>query len=178
MIATPELKEEIYQAAADEFERKYHNPEFKGGNCVHWSLCAARVLNRYGFKPIIQGGTLQWPMVTEEEDDKVTMSHMGYVWSPNNQISLAAMAAGYMPEMHVWLGLLDTQEIIDFSTGNFSKWALAHNLPWRMPPSPKYLWGKPPPWTVYEAIEEATVLAFQLMQTVINSERIVPVIAI
>ena len=63
--------------------------------------------------------------------------------------------------MHAWVGLPDTQEVVDLTTRNFPKACLAVlGEPWLGPEPPDYLWQhEMPNWVVYEANEQATLYA-------------------
>ena len=66
---------------------------------------------------------MQWKMVPPELDDGINPTHFSFLWSPGSPESRASVAAGHLPEMHVWVGLPDSGELVDFSTGAFRKLA-------------------------------------------------------
>jgi hypothetical protein len=58
--------------------------------------------------------------------------------------------------MHVWVGLPDSSELVDFSTGTFRKLAQERfGLRWLGPDPPAFIWGVPPDGTIYEPHKEA-----------------------
>jgi len=70
-----------------------------------------------------------------------------------------------LPEIHVWVGLPDSGEIVDFSTSTFKKLAIErHGLRWSGPDPPKFLWGIPPSGTIYRPHREATLFALELLK--------------
>ncbi|MEN6458227.1 MAG: hypothetical protein ABFC63_04800 [Thermoguttaceae bacterium] len=67
---------------------------------------------------------------------------------PANAMSVAL---GNLPEMHVWVGIVDRQEIVDFTTRHLKKAAAALG-PWTAADPPRYLWcptNQTPDWVVY-----------------------------
>lgn len=131
------------------------------GACVLLAHHTMEVLIEEGFRPLIQAGTMCWPRVTEEQDDGVSSTHFSYVWEPDHLQSQAQIAAGRLPEMHVWVGLIETGEVVDLTTRDFPR---AHrNLlaePWLGPLPPDYLWCRQlPEWVVYTPNAQATAYA-------------------
>jgi hypothetical protein len=139
-------KEEIYNLTFERFKsHKVWGAEFEDmpdfGRCIPWTVCGIEILRERGFNPVIQAGSLQWPMVSPENDDGVRMTHLAYMWTPDEPLSQLALAHGRLPEMHVWIGLPDRVEFVDFSTGALRKWADASGLEWTAPDPPKFFWS-------------------------------------
>ena len=67
-------------------------------------------------RPSIQAGSLQWPRIKPEDDDGVMNTHFAYMWTPGAYDSAMSVLMGNLPEMHVWVGIVDRQEVVDFTT--------------------------------------------------------------
>jgi hypothetical protein len=48
-----------------------------------------------------------------------------------------------LPEIHVWVGLPDQNELLDFATKFLPEQAAKEGLIWRTPPPPDFLWCGP-----------------------------------
>jgi len=120
---------------------------------------------------------MQWPRVHREEDDGRIDTHFAYTWSPTAPASRAALARGTLPEIHVWCGLPDTQELLDFSTRHFRQAARAAGLEWTAPDPPRFVWATAdtmPDWTVYTPDRGATLFACRLLARLFLPEYLVP----
>src|SRR3974390_692150 len=117
--------------------------DFEGhGECFWWTACGAIVLRRYGLKPVIQAGDAQWPILDPKCDDGKCSTHFSYMWSERDpNVSKMNMLLGGLPEIHTWLGLVETQELIDFSTGGIREQAEKHGLKWTAPDLPNFIWS-------------------------------------
>lgn len=135
------------EAAYEEVAARIRGDERIGGSfpsarCIFWSMYGVEVLRALGLRAILQAGTALWRIVRPEDDDGKRDTHFGYVWSPGEPASKEALKAGFMPEMHVWIGLPDSQEIVDFCTGFWPTQAqLLGGYDWRADLPPKYFWG-------------------------------------
>ena len=99
-----------------EIERQVARLEDRPGLCLYYAHHTAAVLRRHGLSAVIQAGSLQWPRVRHEEDDGRIDTHFAYMWTPSAADSALSVALGNLPEMHVWVGIVDRQEIVDFTT--------------------------------------------------------------
>jgi hypothetical protein len=78
------------------------------------------------------------------------------------------MSLGNLPEMHVWIGILDRQEIVDFTTRYLKAAAADHGMAWTADDPPPYLWcpaSATPDWVVYKPNKEATLYACNILNT-------------
>lgn len=110
------------------------------GLCLHYAKETLAVFARHGRKAVIQAGSLQWPCLRPEDDDGVISTHFAYMWSPGNLTSAFSVALGNLPEMHCWVGLLEEQEIVDFSIRHLKAAATASGVNWTAADPPPYLW--------------------------------------
>jgi hypothetical protein len=77
------------------------------------------------------------------------------------------MLSGLLPEIHVWAGIVESQELLDLSTG---AWPAACQrllgLDWPGIRPPEFFWGKELPNVAhYEAKPQATIFAGRLIET-------------
>lgn len=141
------------------------------GKCLYIAHAVAATLFAHGLRPVIQAGSMQWPLVRREKDDGASSTHFAYMWEPYSLPSLASVAAGYLPEMHVWVGLIETQEVIDFSTRHFKAHAEACGLRWTAADPPPYLWANAdnwPDWVRYTPNRDATLYACRILRSLFH----------
>jgi len=99
------------------------------GACLYWAqvICDAYA---FGLYPCLQAGSMLWRMVPDALDDGTRDYALRFVWSPDSARSRAQIAEGGMPEIHIWCGLVQTQEIVDFSIGGLMEGAKLRGLKW------------------------------------------------
>lgn len=136
-------KLEIYRTTAARYEGWYGDQGGVGGSCLYWSLALMGVLLENGYRALIQAGSLSWPIVPPGEDDGSSPTHFSYEWSPWREESQAALKLGLLPEIHIWVGLPDQNELLDFSTKSLPEQAAIEGLAWRTAPPPEFLWCGP-----------------------------------
>ncbi len=142
MQSTPN-KQVIYKTVCERYQEWYGAEHMKGGSCLYWSTTLASVLVGLGYRALIQAGSVYWPILPKAQDDGKRPTHFSYEWSPWREESQAALKLGLLPEIHVWVGLPDSKEIVDFSTKYFPQHAAVEGLKWRTPPPPDFLWCGP-----------------------------------
>jgi hypothetical protein len=124
------------------------------GNCLEFAWHGYQIITAYAGAPrtIIQAGSASWPRLAV--DDGVSPTHFSYEWNaddPNTRlfasglIQVVPRSDGHfqaaLPEMHVWLAIPDSEEIIDFTTGLWPtacREMIGHE--WLAPLPPEYLW--------------------------------------
>jgi hypothetical protein len=150
-----------------EIERDVGRLENWPGLCLFSAHHTASVLWRHRYKAVIQAGSLQWPRIRREEDDGVINTHFAYEWTPGAYESALSVALGNLPEIHVWVGLLDSQEIVDFTTRHLKAAAAEQGMAWSAADPPAYLWcpaAAPPDWVVYRPNRDASVYACTILK--------------
>lgn len=155
------------QELITEIEQAISNLDDRPGLCLYYAKETMAVLTRHGRKAVIQAGSLQWPCLRPEDDDGVISTHFAYMWSPGDPISLLSMVAGNLPEIHCWVGLLEEQEIVDFSTRHLKRAAAAHGVRWTAADPPSYLWcpvSKIPGDVRYIPNREASLYASMILE--------------
>ena len=135
-------KRQLYEKARLQLQEWYGAEQADLGSCLYWGQVTMKILTQAGLRPVLQAGTMQWRMVPPALDDGISPTHFSYVWTPGSPESRADVAAGHLPEMHVWVGLPDSSELVDFSTGTFRKLAQERfGLRWLGPDPPAFIWG-------------------------------------
>ncbi len=150
-----------------------------GGVCMYAALAGRRELQERGIKAAVIGGSLQWPMATPEEDDGVSATHFAYMWergwqggklSVLQQVCMVPFVG--LPEVHCWLQIEDTGELVDFSL--YSLHAAAERVlgreATRKMKVPDYIWGQAPENVVYTPVQDATLFCDILVSCVMAPE--------
>ena len=90
------------------------------GNCVLSSLAMIEVLIKHNIRAIIQAGSCLWRY---KPDECSGVTHFGWVYGDNEpipqQLSHKARLKGLLPELHVWVAIPDSLEIVDIETARF-----------------------------------------------------------
>lgn len=161
MVLTEAEKDEVYECVKAKMKQVLPAAAPLGQVCLYWAVGGLLELRSRGIRSVIQGGSCSWPRIKLEEDDGVSPTHMSYVWSPG-PTSILSQMLGHLPEMHVWLGIVETQEIIDFTTAYWPEACLKMTgSPWTGHAPPKYFWSHEFPERVYYSVDpDATMLAF------------------
>jgi len=150
-----------------EIEQNISNLDDRPGLCLYYAKETIAVLARHGYKAIIQAGSLQWPCLRLEDDDGIISTHFAYMWTPGDAASALSVALGNLPEIHCWVGLLEEQEIVDFSVRYLKKAADMHGVKWTAADPPPYLWcpvNKIPDDVRYTPNREASIYASILLE--------------
>ena len=142
------------------------------GRCLYDTACLLFVAAREGIFLTPQAGSAFWRIVSEEQDDGVSITHFGYEWEPDSALTHFALAQGLLPEMHVWAGDPVRQEIVDVTTWEFPDQARELiGAEWKTPLPPDFLWCKTseiPQDAEYKPSKSATEIAWKLMQRVMR----------
>ena len=149
-----------------EIERHVSRLENRPGLCLHYAHHTAVTLWKHGLQAVIQAGSLQWPRVRHEDDDGQMNTHFAYMWTPHDPMSAMSVALGNLPEMHVWVGIVDRQELVDFTTRHLKR-AAAPLGPWTATDPPSYLWcpaNQTPDWVVYRPDRDASLYACTILK--------------
>lgn len=92
-----------------------------------------------GVVTLLQAGSASFKMVPDNQNDGVSPNYFSY------QFSLAAalpyVARRTLPEMHCWVGIKETRELVDVSTEFLpDQCKRLAGMDWRMPPPPPFVW--------------------------------------
>jgi len=99
---------------------------------------------RWGVDFSLQAGTCFWPRVNDNHRlAKDESSHYGYEWRGVSHAETAlAVLTGKLPELHVWLALVEEEVIVDSTTRTFVDRARAAGVSWPGARPPSLLWGQ------------------------------------
>lgn len=150
-------------AIAEEIRRNFYL-DYRGdpaAACLYWSMHTVGVLKRHSIRAVIQGGSASWPRMRRDQDDGVSPTHFSYVFEIDNPLTIKRIMSNTMPEMHVWVGIPATSEIIDMTTGFWPQQCLALiGADWPGDKPPSYFWSdRMPSGVVYTPDEKACELA-------------------
>src|SRR5271169_3782454 len=163
-MISQEEKQSIFEAARATMLDWYGYELSQKGACIYWNQCAMRELYLRGHKPVLQAGDMLWRIVPTAQDDGTVATHFGYEWTPQDPFSQQAMTAGLLPEVHIWCGLLDTQDLVDFSTGTLPQVAKEqHGYDWHTDKPPEYVFGRPSDDAFYRPNIEATLYVYRFI---------------
>lgn len=110
-----------------------------GGLCLHLAIALGRELARHGIRAVLQAGSAQWRCM--DEDDGVSPTHFAYMWELSAQTK-QRVAENKLPELHCWIGIPSTQEIVDISTRHLVEEAERRaGIKWTAPLPPDYIWA-------------------------------------
>lgn len=116
MSATsPELRQAIITAARGEYYRHHDANYPRHKACIPWMLSVLRVLHAMGIRGIPQAGSACWRFRSDESAGEVDATHFAYTFIP--QEAMMRLMNNGLPEIHAWVGIPDSQEIIDMTTG-------------------------------------------------------------
>lgn len=130
-----------------------------------------------GVRLVLQAGSAYWPCLDDAHDDGTSPNQFGYEWNDQGRAIARMLGLGLMPsrmpEIHVWAGNPDTQELVDISTGAWPEQAKRLiGTEWRAPMPPKFYWGhvsKLPRFVNYTADREATMFAARMLTIAIQN---------
>ena len=78
------------------------------GACVLYAHETAKVLQEEGYTALVQGGSAFWRMAPDSEPG---MTWVGYGF--NKDEAAHAVTRGYLPELHAWVVVMETEELVD-----------------------------------------------------------------
>lgn len=138
------------------------------GACLYWSAALVKALRENGFpKAVLQAGSLQWPFKNPDQDDGVSITHFAYEWQPDSEKTKSRVSYGMLPEMHCWVGIVETQELVDLTTRQLPEQMYrCLKQDWIGDKPPDYLWtdmNELPDRVVYKPDFQAIVAALKCL---------------
>jgi len=163
-------KDAIHQRVIGRMRRWYgENKTTSGMACLYWMHAGLATLMQHGIVGRPAAGTAWW----EYDPGDPVMTHWGCEWGgdPNDELKRKVIlepGSYALPEMHCWIWLPSTGEVIDFTTGYVPTIAKTMGYEWRphVKPPPPYIWARPEslyPRAVYLPSGDATRLAIQTL---------------
>lgn len=114
------------------------NPN-RGGLCLPLAVEIIRELSRFNVRAVLQAGSAQWKCMAI--DDGVSSTHFAYMWEMS-PLTQQRLLNNMLPEMHCWVGIPSTQEIVDVSTNDLVEQAkLRAGINWTAELPPDYIWA-------------------------------------
>lgn len=139
---------------------QYYAPPL-GARCLYWSYQLVLRLAKEGVRGLIQAGDAMWPRVRPEQDDGVSPTHFSYVWDKHE--AMDKILRGIFPEIHVWVGIPESQTIIDLTTKYWpERCQQLIGCDWPGDKPPDYLWvhgDELPNGVIYNPKVDATLFA-------------------
>ncbi len=167
-LTDPQFRQSVSQEVHQRYQQWYGQEHMQRGTCLYWALTGMGILLSHGFRALIQAGSMSWPILPPHLDDGKQPTHFTYEWSPWREESQAALKLGLLPEIHIWIGLPDQNELVDFSTKWLPQQAAREGLTWKTEPPPNFLWCGPsdlPAGVVYKPNMEAIRFILNFIQT-------------
>ena len=137
------VRHKVYHTVCRRYQDWYGQDHMQGGACLYWSMTGVSVLLSLGYRALLQAGSMSWSILPPHLDDGQQPTHFSYEWSPWRPESQAALKRGLLPEIHIWIGLPDLNELVDFSTKWLPERAAKEGLVWRTERPPTFLWCSP-----------------------------------
>ena len=135
------------------------------GQCFYYANEVARVLFRHGFESSFKRGHCNGQGSAREEDDG-TSRPTSVTLSTSSDAKSRPPWTPELPEIHVWVGIVQQQMLIDFSTRHLRDAAKQAGLDWTAEYPPEFLWCSAmalPDWVVYTVDPLATVYAANVL---------------
>lgn len=129
------FKDRIVAAA----RAKVNNGEGNGGLCLPLAVAVEHELAEHGIRAVLQAGSAQWRCM--DVDDGISPNYFAYMWELSAQTKQRLLETK-LPEIHCWIGIPSTHEIVDISTNNLVEQArLRSGINWTAPIPPDYIWA-------------------------------------
>ena len=152
------------------------------GACLYAAWAIIHTAAKYDIKLLLYGGSTYWRCMDDARDDGVSAQFFGYGWDsgPNTVVlgrhalqgltasNAQRLAAGQMPEMHVWAGSDGGREVVDITTRHWPEQTRTIiGRPWLAPPPPDFFWGAQddlPEGASYQPHADATRVALAMLE--------------
>lgn len=141
-----EEKEAIVAEAKSAVQARYGKvPDRKLGLCLYYAIAFNRAMNVRGYQSYIQGGTMNWPVVSANNRSVSKFTHLGFVFEGPKSVKVAT-EQNRLPEMHCWNIIPASNEVVDLSVGELKELSpfIATEVKWdneQIDPPP-YLWAE------------------------------------
>src|SRR5262245_5809812 len=109
------IKAQLVRAARKLMAERHPDVPIRSG-CLYAAGAMIDVLRQCKVRACLQAGSASWVRITSEQDDGKCNNAFGYGFHSENSLTVAALLERRLPEMHVWVGVPSSQEIIDITT--------------------------------------------------------------
>ena len=162
------FRQNVYAAVHRRYGQWYGQEHMGNGSCLYWTLTGLGIFHSLGVRALLQAGSMSWPILPAHLDDGRQPTHFSYVWSPDRPASQAARQLGLLPEIHIWIGLPEATQLLDFSTKWLPQRAARMGLVWRTGSPPDFLWCGPsqlPEGVLYQPDMDAIGFTLNFIRT-------------
>ena len=162
--ATAEMKADIFSSVLCRMHSWYGESYITNGMaCLYFMHAGLVELAQRGILGTPAAGTAYIQIIDADLDDGKVPTHFGYEWGGHAEGAIHAKVEGNpLPEMHCWIWLPTTQEVVDFTTGTAPVMARKLGFKWQTAEPPPFVWDKPIrllPRFIYGQNRDATRLA-------------------
>ena len=113
---TPRDRAEVLRMTSQLFYLRYSNRFSAQAACLLWASAVGEILKGMGIKSAIQAGTAHFRINHPDRDnDEGQPNAFSYTYHENE--AMGHLFKGEFPEMHCWLYIPETEEIVDTTTG-------------------------------------------------------------
>lgn len=132
--------------------------------CLIWAFETMVKLRQNGVDALIQAGTAMWPFKNKDQDDGISNTHFSYQFE-DTAFNRRMMTRSQLPEMHVWVGIPASKEIVDLTTKFWPQQAKElEDIEWQGNKPPEYFWSNEfPPEVLYQPSKVATLFAINML---------------
>lgn len=161
-----DVREQVIETARRIFKSFSPLMAESAGTCVYKAAAMVGAGQYHGMTLLPQAGSAFWRRIPKSEDDGTQDTHWGFQFD-----SETALEKGDLPlEVHVWVACVETQEIIDSSTGDWVRSCKEiGGLDWPADPPPDYIWRRfdnPIEDAMYVPDDEATKCACNAIEQI------------
>lgn len=131
--------------------------------CLYWAALTRDYLNKhYDVGAELRAGSMSWRF--NAHDDGRSATHFTYLWDADSPLTRAMLERGLLPELHCWVEIPRTREIVDLTTRYLVFRAARAGIKWTAPEPPPFVWtAELPDDAVYSPDELATTFAGALL---------------
>jgi hypothetical protein len=148
-LETQAERDRLVRSVREYMAKVYCGKDVKSA-CLYWAFATIGFLKLEGVRAIIQAGTAWWPWPAGDENQE--NPYFGYTWNFRSPVTAIALATGSPVQMHAWVAIPSTDELIDLTTAFWpDRFQAATGRPWKGERPPDYLWAaEPPDGVIYE----------------------------
>lgn len=164
-MKTDECVKQVVVDRCRHFARQHLSDDLHQAGCVYWAGVLAAELRAVGRSAQLQAGSAYFRISEQDPAERFI-----YQWQGVNEENLLCLVRGVLPELHAWVYLSDSNEVIDLTTGQQAAQALElEGLPCEYPHKP-FVWDEANEGfderngVFYEADLAATLVVWQVLQ--------------
>lgn len=135
--------------------------------CCLFDACAViEAAKKHGIRLVMQAGSAYWTIEDKPPPGEVYPMRFGYEWEGLTPYAIQLLQTGRLPEMHVWAGDPERNELVDTTTKYWPEQCLGIlGQKWTAKKPPDFLWSaEMVPGTEYRPDGQATSVAHILAE--------------